>query len=99
MTKDKFNKNAVHPLQSWEWGEFREKSGNKVERLGVFENNKLAHAIQVIFSLIPKTNLKIGTVIKGPLPTNEILNALKDLAKEERAVFIKLESNNTPKNL
>ncbi len=55
--KDKvsFNEASIHPLQSWEWGEFRENAGNKVVRLGVFEEKKLTEAIQVVFSKIPKT--------------------------------------------
>ena len=98
--KDKaaFNKVAIHPLQSWEWGEFRERAGNKVVRLARFrtlqnKRQELTDSIQVVFSRIPKTNYKIGTVIKGPKPTKEILDALKDLAKEENAIFIKLEPN------
>ncbi len=91
--KNAFNKVAVHPLQSWEWGEFREKAGNKVVRLGMFDGKSLTDAIQVVFSKIPYTNFKIGTVIKGPKPTKEILDALKDLAREENAIFVKLEPN------
>ncbi|MFV1916976.1 MAG: hypothetical protein ACC618_00595 [Patescibacteria group bacterium] len=71
--KEAFNKAAGHPLQSWEWGEFRKSTGNEVVRLGVFKGNKLTDAIQVVFSHIPNTSFKIGTVIKGPKPTKEIL--------------------------
>jgi lipid II:glycine glycyltransferase (peptidoglycan interpeptide bridge formation enzyme) len=86
-----FNKLALHPLQSWEWGEFREKSGNKVVRLGVYKNGKLTDVIQVIFSLIPHTSLEIGTVLKGPTPTREMLSTLKELGRKENAIFIKIE--------
>jgi len=89
--KEAFNKAAGHPLQSWEWGEFRKKTGNKIVRLAGYRNNRLTEAIQVVFSQIPHTNLKIGTVIRGPKPTKEILSALRGLAKEENAIFIKLE--------
>ncbi len=51
--------------------------------------------MQVIFSKIPYTNLKIGTVIKGCKPSKQILAALKDLAKIENAIIIKLEPNVT----
>jgi len=27
-----FDKEAIHPLQTWEWGEFRKEWGNKVVR-------------------------------------------------------------------
>lgn len=79
-----FNKNANHPLQSWEWGEFRKVWGNKVIRLPFG---------QVIFSKIPYTKFTIGTFIKGPKPTKEMLLALKKLSKEENPIFIKLEPN------
>ncbi|MCJ7805326.1 peptidoglycan bridge formation glycyltransferase FemA/FemB family protein [Patescibacteria group bacterium] len=91
--REKFNKAAVHPLQSWEWGQFREKAGNKIVRFGVFSGNTLKEALTIIFSKIPYSNLKIGTLIKGPKPTKEILEALKKLAKDENAVFIKSEPN------
>ena len=80
--KEEFNKIANHPLQTWEWGEFRKVWGNKIVRLPFG---------QVIFSKIPHTKLTIGTFIKGPKPTKEMLTGLKKLAKEENAIFIKLE--------
>ena len=91
--RETFNKAAVHPLQSWEWGGFRKETGNEVVRLGVYKSNKLIDAIQVVFSKVPKTNFKVGTVIRGSKPTMEMLDALKKLAKEENAIFIKLEPN------
>ena len=70
--KDDFNKKAIHPLQSWEWGEFREAWGNKAIRLPNF---------QIIFSKVPFTNFKIGTVIRGPKLTKrdvfEVLKAIR----------------------
>jgi lipid II:glycine glycyltransferase (peptidoglycan interpeptide bridge formation enzyme) len=93
--KDKaaFKGAATHPLQSWEWGEFRKKAGNEIVRLGVYKGNKLTEALQITFTKIPFLGLKIGTLIKGPKPTKEILEALKDIAKKQKAVFIKLEPN------
>jgi lipid II:glycine glycyltransferase (peptidoglycan interpeptide bridge formation enzyme) len=91
--KEKFNKSADHPLQSWEWGEFRKEWGNKVIRLGVFNGDTITEALQVIFSKIPETKLTIGTVIRGPGPTVEILRELERVGKKENAVFIKLEPN------
>ncbi len=97
--KNEFNKAALHPLQSWEWGEFRSLWGNKIVRLGVYEGRDIAQGIQIIFSKIPFTKLTIGTVIKGPTPTPEILEAIKKAGKEEHALFIKLEPfDPNPKN-
>ena len=84
MIKDQFNKNASHPLQTREWGEFRKEWGNDVVRLG---------GCLVIFSKVPHTNFTIGTVIKGPKPTRIQTFQLKKLGKEKNAIFIKLEPN------
>ncbi|MFI5240998.1 MAG: lipid II:glycine glycyltransferase FemX [Microgenomates group bacterium] len=84
MDKDIFNRRAVHPLQSWEWGEFREAWGNKVVRL---------NDCQIIFSKIPHTNLTIGTLIRGPKPTSLTINEVKRVAKENNAIFVKFEPN------
>ena len=91
--KEVFNAAAGHPLQSWEWGEFRKRAGNEVVRLGVFRGNKLTDAIQIMLHRIPFTNFKIGTLIKGPKPTKEIVEELKKLGSEENLIFIKLEPN------
>ncbi len=84
MDKDKFNKDSVHPLQSWEWGEFREVWSNKVVRLS---------DCQIIFSIVPYTRLTIGTVIRGPKPTKESVKEVERVAKENNAIFIKFEPN------
>ncbi len=89
--RDAFNKVAVHPLQSWEWGEFRKKHGNTVVRLAEFDGNKLLTAIPITYSHIPKTSRTIGTSPRGVTPTKEMLEALKEEGKTRNAVFIKLE--------
>jgi len=89
--KQAFNKAAVHPLQSWEWGEFRKKVGNSVSRLAEFKNNKLITAIPITYSHIPKTPFKIGSSPRGVAPTKELLDAIKEDGKKHNAIFIKLE--------
>src|SRR3989337_4261518 len=88
-----FNENAGHPLQSWEWGEFRKEAGNEVVRLGIFDGKKLTDAVQMLIHRIPKISYKIGTIIKGLKPTKELLIHLNKLAKERKLIFIKLEPN------
>ena len=82
VKKEKINKIATHPLQSWEWGEFRKKWGNEIveTKYGIITLHK-----------IPLTPYKIGMFIKGPPPTREMLNDLKKLAKQKHLIFIKLE--------
>jgi len=82
--KDDFNIKATHPLQSWEWGEFREAWGNKVIRLPNF---------QIIFSKVPFTNLTIGTLIRGPKITKKDIEEVKNIAKKESSIFVKFEPN------
>jgi len=89
--KKLFNQLVNHPLQSWEWGEFRRKLGQKVFRFGVYQKNKPVCAYQVFFHKIPKLPFTVGYFPKGPFPGKEMIEALKNLGKENRAIFIKLE--------
>ncbi len=89
--KTAFNKSAQHPLQSWEWGEFRKKTGVKVQRWGLFEGRKLKEAIQVTIHPVPKTKLAIGYFPKGEMPSRNQKKVLEKIAKEENCLFIKLE--------
>jgi lipid II:glycine glycyltransferase (peptidoglycan interpeptide bridge formation enzyme) len=90
-----FNAVVSHPLQTYEWGEFREKTGVKVIRRGFFENEKLISGFQLTIHKIPKTPWTIGYLPKGDMSTKELLEELKKIGKEERCVFIQLEPNAT----
>ena len=84
INKSTFNKTAGHPLQTWEWGEFRKKAGNEVVRFDFG---------QVTLHQVPFTSFKVGAFIKGPKPTKQILEKLKKLASTENLIYIKLEPN------
>ena len=84
MDKNTFNKVTTHPLQSWEWGEFRKSWGNQLVRFPFG---------QLTLHRIPLTPFKIGALIKGPAPTKTMIDELKQLAKKEKVIFVKLEPN------
>ena len=91
--KELFNRAATHPLQSYEWGEFRQATGVEVIRKGIFEGKKLITPVQVTIHRTPKLNWNIGYFPKGPMPDENQLNALKQIGKENNCVMIKLEPN------
>lgn len=93
--KDKkaFNKASTHPLQSWEWGEFRKNAGNKVVRFGVFEKKKLTQAITITMHDLPYTYFQIGAFIKGGELNKKTLEFLKDYSKKQHLIFLKMEPN------
>ena len=62
--KNDFNKHATHPLQTFEWGEFRKKTGVNVIQL---------NEMQITIHKVPYTFWTIGYVPKGPLPTKEMI--------------------------
>ncbi len=87
-------------LHSWSWGEFNDKMGRKSWRFGVWSNGKL-----VACALVSKIGAKRGTFLfipHGPAVIEAldakdkkevlqvILAHLKTLAKEEKAVFIRI---------
>lgn len=88
-----YNSVVQHPLQSWEWGEFRKKTGLQVERVGFFEAGRLQKAMQVSFHPVPLLNKKAGYFPKGFMPDEEQLAALKQIGITQDALFIKMEPN------
>ncbi len=91
--KKQFNNLAIHPLQSWEWGEFREKTDIKVIRLGKYDGDKLTETAQITLHQIPYTSYKIGYFPKGNIPSGDMLGELVKIGKQFRCIFIKLEPN------
>lgn len=91
--REAYNAVVHHPLQSYEWGEFREKTGVKVIRRGIFEKNKLVAGFQLTIHQIPKTPFTIGYLPKSELPTKDIIAALQEIGKDENCIFIQLEPN------
>lgn len=86
ITKTYINKLATHPLQTWEWGKFREKWGNSILYT--------KHGIITIHH-IPKTKYKVATFLRGTKPTATMMRDLKKLAEENNLIFIKLEPDVT----
>jgi len=101
LVKEKSQFNAVvnHPLQSWEWGEFREKTGRKVIRLGLFDPStssgraKLKAGYQLTVHPLPKIPHNVIYFPKGPMPNKTLIKALAKLGQKEKAVLVKLEPN------
>ncbi|MFH1560962.1 MAG: peptidoglycan bridge formation glycyltransferase FemA/FemB family protein [Patescibacteria group bacterium] len=89
--KDAYNRVASHPVQSWQWGEFRESIGLKVFRLGAFEKDQMVSGAQIMFRPIPKTNWTAGQFLKGPLPDGQMVEAIKELGRQQKAIFIRVE--------
>jgi lipid II:glycine glycyltransferase (peptidoglycan interpeptide bridge formation enzyme) len=81
-SKQEWNAQVDHPLQSYEWGEFRELTGVKVVREA---------GLQITIHRIPRTQFSVGYLPKGPMPTQEQVAILRKVAKEHTCVFIKVE--------
>ncbi|OGY19119.1 MAG: hypothetical protein A2900_01185 [Candidatus Chisholmbacteria bacterium RIFCSPLOWO2_01_FULL_50_28] len=91
--KDTYHSLVSHPVQSWEWGEFKERTAATVVRLGFYQTQRLTSAFQLTFHSIPSTSFQIGYFPKGSLPDKRMLEALLELGKRKNAVFVKLEPN------
>ena len=94
--KKQYNNLAIHPLQSWQWGEARKKMGIQVLRLGEFDvGNRhacsLQNVYQITFHKIPYTNYKIGYLPRSRFPSKTVLDFLLDYSKKNNVVFIKIE--------
>mgnify|MGYP003589467720 FL=1 len=91
--KAAFDKAARHPLQSWEWGEFRKETGVAVSRLGEGENERLSEVYQITWHKVPYTKWHIGYCPKSAVPSDKALKTIQELAAKNKAIFVKFEPN------
>ncbi len=90
-----------HALQSWVWGDFKSRWGWSAQRLTLAtpgNNERIVAAAQVLKRQIPRLSGSILYVPKGPLFESSdsslrlrLLPALENLAKREKAIFIKID--------
>ncbi len=91
--KTSYNSSVNHPLQAYEWGEFREKTGVRVIRRGQIGNNKITNSYQITTHQTPGFPYLIGYFPKGELPNQDLINELKATGDEKGLSFIQLEPN------
>lgn len=91
--RQEFERSANHLIQSWEWGQFRQKEGKELLKIGEFKGDKFVAAFQLTFHPIPKTRYTIGYLPKSPFPSKEALEFLKKEGKKRKAIFVKIEPN------
>lgn len=90
-------KEGGHVVQSWEWGEFKATQDTTPTRIGVLENNSLKASAQYTLHPIPFLNKFVGYLPKGPTVKDPekylpiILEAIKNKAKEQNCVFVRIE--------
>ena len=96
---EQWNKKAINPLQSWEWGEARKKMGIKLVRLGEFHQNQLTNVFQLTLHQIPATQLYIGYLPRSVFPNPEVLDMIKKIGQANNCIFIKIEPYETAVNL
>ncbi|MCR4313352.1 MAG: peptidoglycan bridge formation glycyltransferase FemA/FemB family protein, partial [Candidatus Roizmanbacteria bacterium] len=83
-----YNRSALHPLQTWEWGEARKKTGVDILRLSDGKN-----VFQLTIHKIPKTDYKIGYLPRSVFPSKTLLDFLSDYGKKNKIIFFKIEPN------
>jgi peptidoglycan pentaglycine glycine transferase (the first glycine) len=85
-------------LQSWEWGEFKEKLGWKVIRTAVEQQGRIVAGAQILIKPAPLGLFSIAYVPRGPVgkwldeeTAPCLLDELHQVARCKRAIFLKIE--------
>ena len=91
--KEEWNEKALHPMQSWEWGEAREKMGIKVVRVGEFKDDRLVDVYQMTVHTLPRLPFKVGYIPRSNNPTTEAIVFLRNFGKANNIIYIKFEPN------
>ena len=85
-------------LQSWEWGEFKEKLGWKAFRIAVEKHGRIVAGAQMLIKPAPLGLASIAYIPRGPAGgwldesiVSHLLAELHQVAQHHRAIFLKIE--------
>ncbi len=82
----KYDSLVTHPIQSWAWGQFRQKMGAQVDRF-IIEKS----AGEVFFYQLPLLPFTIGHCPKVNFINQNLIDHLTLLGQKRKALFIKIE--------
>lgn len=90
---DYINDHNGHPLQLWGWGQVKETNGWSVDRVFVYEDEKIVSSAQILTRKLPKPLNAFSYVPRGPVGDDEeILNKLASYAKQNyKSVALSIE--------
>jgi lipid II:glycine glycyltransferase (peptidoglycan interpeptide bridge formation enzyme) len=85
-------------LQSWEWGEFKEKMGWKVFRIAIQKQSQIIAGAQMLIKPLPSELVSIAYIPRGPIGNwldkqiaSQLFSELHRVARLHRAIFLKVE--------
>jgi peptidoglycan pentaglycine glycine transferase (the first glycine) len=85
-------------LQSWEWGEFKEKLGWRVFRVAVEEHGQIVAGAQMLIKQLPLPVASVAYIPRGPIGNwldnqvaLELFTELHRIARCHRAILLKIE--------
>ena len=91
--RSEYNASVNHPLQTFEWGEFRKKTKIDVIRRASFNGSTLSDGYQITVHKTPNFPYQIGYFPKGELPDKKLMDDLKEVGEKNFISFIQLEPN------
>ena len=79
-------------LDSWNWAEFQKKEGNKIWRLGIFNNGLIGIALVIKIKARRGTFLFLphGPIVNDKQALGVLIKELRNIAKREKASFIRI---------
>ncbi|KKP59408.1 MAG: Methicillin resistance protein [Candidatus Magasanikbacteria bacterium GW2011_GWC2_34_16] len=87
-------------LQSWHWGEMMERVGQKVERVQIWDNNKIVAVAQIIYKPLPfgwqYAFCPKGMVVSESRIKNQesrIYETLINYLQNKKCIFFRVEPN------
>ncbi len=92
---EQYNSHALHPLQTWEWGEARKKMGIQVVRFAEYSKDQLENVYQMTIHPIPHTSYTIGYIPRSNMPSKHVLEFIGNYTKRHKIIFVKFEPDIT----
>lgn len=85
-------------LQSWDWGEFKQRLGWKPFRIAITQQDQIVVGVQMLIKPLPSALASVAYIPRSPIDPwkkEEALSLLLDelhrVAKKHKAIFLKIE--------
>lgn len=91
--RNDYNAVVTHPLQSFEWGEFRKKTGLRVIRRARYIGKKMIDGYTMTLHPVPLLKTTIGYIPKCTTPTSTMLEDVAKIGKAHKTTFVQIEPN------
>jgi peptidoglycan pentaglycine glycine transferase (the first glycine) len=98
ISKSDWDRFVYYPTQSFSWSISRQKNGNEILKIGIYEDDILISNVLIILKKIPFLNKKIAYIFKGEIYNESVYKELVSFGLKKNIIAYIFEPNFSDKS-